>query len=145
MHSCILWSKKIECTANLAKMVLFQKSSMRQKVLLRRKVRGVRHSDVIISDVDTWNSLIFCAWSSIRLHFVFNCSFLLQALYSSSKSIVFDHTTYKCRFLAMHGYQHGGAKGQLLPRQNYLILTDHFSWKANARSANNKVCKVRSS
>ena len=41
----------------------FRKSNMRQKVLLKRKVRGARHSDVIIWDVGTEK-----AWSFVRDH-----------------------------------------------------------------------------
>ena len=114
MYSCILWSKKIECTANLAKMVLFQKSGMRQKVLLRRKVEGC----VILTSLSqTWIHEI--AWSFVQSHQLdctlywtvcFCCkphtALLSQCFLITPRMYVRMHNLYTCLFVFAHVYEY---------------------------------------
>ena len=54
-------ARKLNVRQTLQKWCYFEKVVCAEKCYLGRKDGGVRHSDVIFSDVHTRNSLIFCA------------------------------------------------------------------------------------
>ena len=84
-------ARKLNVRQTLQKWCYFKKVVCAKKCYWEEKLEGC----VILTSLSqTWIHEI--AWSFVhghQLHFVLNCVFLLQAAYSSSKSMLFYHTT----------------------------------------------------